>query len=172
MIKKLSGLKKLGLLAMLPFMFGFNADAKEKHNMTAYWSGPMGGSYHFNREKEVNENNGIWGLGIQLNKDWEVYWKRCINSQGHLTNWIGTELKLYSNKLVDLGAEGFIVDGYPQNDYKFAPGIAGVAKFKYGDWGIKIHMPPPREYSSDLMGLKSLENLEVIIWNFTYDIKF
>lgn len=171
MRKKLSGLKKIILpLLVLPFV-GFNASAKDL-DFTAYWSGPFRSSYHFDRSEKLNEENGIWGLGIKLNEDWEIFGLRYINSYGNLSNLVGGEKNLYSGKWVDLGAEGFLVDGYPQNNNKSTPGLAGIIKFKYKNLGLKLHVFPPTKYTTEYLGLKSLENIPLIAWTAGYDFKF
>lgn len=174
---KKQSLSKLFLLTMCGFLFNPVLSAKEKKNeINIYWSGPWKSSYHFDRESVkkdgTNESNGIWGFGLPLRENWEFYFKKCINSKKHLSNWIGANWRFYNRKNFEAGVEGFIIDGYPGNDYKFALGIAGNAKFKYKDFSFTIHLPPPKKYTTEWLGLKSLENLDVMVWDFGYKYKF
>ena len=101
MSKKFSGLKKL-IFSYLAFQILATPTLfAEGLNITSYWSGPFRSSYHFNRKEKVNEENGIWGVGFHPNNNWELYWKRCINSHTRLTNWIGAKRNFYSSENFD-----------------------------------------------------------------------
>jgi hypothetical protein len=158
MRKKLSKLAKK-VLPFLVFPIIASSVYGNEKNITAYFSAPIGGSYHLDRSAKVNENNGILGAGYKLNKGTEIYWKRCINSHGNPTNWIGIDLQTYTSKYVDAGAGAFFVDGYPPKKDYFILGIAGFVKFKYNNFGLKVHIPPSIP-------------LEVVIYTFSYDFKF
>lgn len=148
--------------------------------LTIYGSPPVGGSYHFgdrdsyniNEEGGVNENNHIWGVGVNLSENWEIYGKVCRNSPGYFSKWIGAKWRFLESEHIDLGLTPFIVDGYPQNDFNFAPGFAGTVNIKWENWGLNFYIMPPRKYAregSNLPDLKTMiENIPVLVWDFSY----
>ena len=130
---KISGLKKLGLLAILPLMVDFNASAKEL-DFTAYFGGNSLHPYK-NLDKEygsieVNQKNNLSGIGIEITKNLEIYLKNCINSFYREATVIGAKYDFYRGDSIYFGGSLFIVDGYPQNDFKFAPGITWIMGLK------------------------------------------
>lgn len=123
MIGKLSNLtKKIFPFFAIPILAS-SAYGIEKNNykLKSYLDG---NSYHF-MKRDLNENNKITGAGISIN-NWEFSYRNLINSHEYLSNWLSLEYTYPIFEEVGVGMNISLIDGYPQNNFKWSPLIAAT----------------------------------------------
>ncbi len=152
---KISKLTKTLLLATSFCLLSPFLSAKEKdYKFNIYWSGPGQSSWHVvsKGEPQMEEENNIYGFGININDKLDVFLKHADkNSYGHPANFLGFNYKfICKEKFFDFcfGASGGLINGYEivRKDKGFFPVIMpylGVEKeIGYGKkLGVDINIP-------------------------------
>jgi hypothetical protein len=122
-----------------------------------YFSGPTG-SYHFERDADPKpiEENFFHGWGVRWNNPPKIFGKQILgrytdlfimgvtNSEGYYSRAIGfnATITCTDTPINVCGRWGWgIVDGYPQNDFKWAPAVPlPSVSIEYKNIGVDIYV--------------------------------
>ncbi|MEN7982137.1 MAG: hypothetical protein ABFQ65_01690 [Nanoarchaeota archaeon] len=146
--KKLSKLKKIALLGASFCLLGSNLFAEEReYKFNIYWS-IFGGSWHLEKNDLTEENNNIYGIGISMGKNLDLFIKHADrNSNGHPSNFLGFNYRFFcTESSLDfcLGGSGGALDGYEnvREDKGHFPVLAFYGGIRYKNFGIDLNIPP------------------------------
>jgi hypothetical protein len=109
-------------------------------------------SYHANRDKQYNENNGGLGVEYRFNHAHSLMIGRYDNSYFHRSNyalwgWTPIEVEYVNLMVVRIPRArfGFLiggVDGYERNNGHFAPVLLPVLSLEWRQFGVNLSAFP------------------------------
>lgn len=128
----------------------------ESKSISEFWLNPGFYSYHFEKNKQLNDSNfGLGGeyrfstvnslaAGVYKNSEWHT---------SHYVDWVWQPIALGP---VRLGAAIGVIDGYPRvNKGGWFPAVVPVASFEYKRVGANVVLIPT--YKDKLYGSLSLQ---------------
>lgn len=120
-------------------------------NASEWWMVESGISYHFDRTKDLNEEN--WGLGLEWQKDrtWAVIAGVYRNSYYRDSVYVGAAYTPFQWKYAKAGVIAGLVSGYEAGPFMLAPTLMVEVK----GYGMNLLVIPP--ISKDVEGVVGLQ---------------
>ena len=141
----------LGLLALLP-----GAAAAQAEALSKTWFNPGFYSYHFDRDKNLEDANPGLGIEYPINEQWSFTAGAFRNSDRERSKYIGVYFMPFEWQGVKFGAALGAFDGYPNyRDGNWFPAVIPTAAIEWQHWGLNIGFVPP--YKDRLHGAISFQ---------------
>ncbi|MGR4869065.1 hypothetical protein ACIPRI_09395 [Variovorax sp. LARHSF232] len=130
--------------------------AQEASALSQIWINPGFYSYHFDRDKNLEDANPGLGIEWPINAQWSFTAGAFRNSDRERSNYIGAYFMPFEWQGVKFGAALGVFDGYP--NYRggdWFPAVIPTAAIEWRHWGLNIGFIPP--YKDRLHGAISFQ---------------
>ena len=147
----------LALLALVSTAaFADTIDTIESKPLNEVWLNGGFYSYHFQRDKGLNDSNGGFGGEYRFSSVASVTAGRFYNSDRYYSNYIGAYYQPWAIGPVRIGAAAGFFDGYPKmRDRGWFPAVIPTLSVEYERVGLNLGIVP--SYKDRLYGAFSFQ---------------
>ena len=146
----------LGLAAAWPAMGHAQEEAPAYDLLSRVWINPGFYSYHWDRNKNLENQN--WGLGLEyvLNDQWSLTAGAFRNSDRERSRYVGAYFMPFQWQGLKFGAALGVFDGYPHyRDGDWFPALIPSVVYESSYWGLNVGVVP--SYKDRLHGAISFQ---------------
>jgi len=120
------------------------------------WLNPGFYSHHFDRDKDLNDNNYGFGAEYRFSSVSSVTAGRFYNSDRKYSNYVGLYYQPFAIGPVRIGAVVGGFDGYPKmHDGDWFLAVVPMISYEYGRFGVNVAIVP--SYKDRLYGALSVQ---------------
>jgi len=120
------------------------------------WLNPGFYSYHFNRDKDLNNGNYGFGAEYRFSTVASATAGRFYNSNRHYSNYVGIYYQPFAIGPVRLGVVAGAFNGYPKmRDGGWFPAVIPMISYESGRFGLNVAILP--SYQDKLYGAMAFQ---------------
>ena len=154
--RRLAALLLAGLAALPGLGQAQESSTTTSEVLSRLWLNPGFYSWHWDRDKNLNNEN--WGLGAEyaLNDQWSLTAGTFRNSDRERSNYVGAYFMPFEWQGLKFGAAFGAFDGYPHyKDGGWFPGVIPTVAYESRYWGLNVGIIP--SYKDRLYGAISFQ---------------